>query len=161
MERNTTNASKNFSPICLPKLKSFEFLKKSSLWVSVVHCQNHIIWFHSSFQAHHFIWLHSLAIFTAVVHCDNKVRVLIERSGKGQKEMVLPSTMLKKLKKLAMIYWSEHNHFCTIKYFMSITKDLQISALARALLYKVDPCEYQSSGIGMHLSEVATKGKYS
>ena len=75
--------------------------------------------------------------------------------------MVLPSTMLKKLKKLAMIYWSEHNHFCTIKYFMSITKDLQISALARALLYKVDPCEYQSSGIGMHLSDVATKGKYS
>ena len=67
--------------------------------------------------------------------------------------------MLKKLKKHAMI-WSEHNHFCTIKYFMSNTKDLQISTLARALLYKVDPCEYQSPGIGMHLSDVATMGEY-
>ena len=73
--------------------------------------------------------------------------------------MISPSTMLKKLKKHAMI-WSEHNHFCTIKYFMSNTKDLQISTLARALLYKVDPCEYQSPGIGMHLSDVATMGKY-
>ena len=43
---------------------------------------------------------------------------------------------------------------------MSITKDLQISALARALLYKVDPCEYQSPGIGMHLSDVATMGEF-
>ena len=47
-----------------------------------------------------------------------------------------------------------------IRAFISITKDLQISALARALLYKVDPCEYQSPGIGMHLSDVATMGEY-
>ena len=32
----TPNASKNFSPKCLPKPKSLRFLKKSSLWVSVV-----------------------------------------------------------------------------------------------------------------------------
>ena len=36
LAENTPNASKNFSPICLPKPKSFKFLKKSSLWVSVV-----------------------------------------------------------------------------------------------------------------------------
>ena len=36
LAENTPNASKNFSPICLPKPKSFGFLKKSSLWVSVV-----------------------------------------------------------------------------------------------------------------------------
>ena len=36
LAENTPNASKNFSPICLPKPKSFEFLKKSSVWVSVV-----------------------------------------------------------------------------------------------------------------------------
>ena len=47
-----------------------------------------------------------------------------------------------------------------IKVFMSTTKDFKISALARALLYKVDPCEYQSPGIGMHLSDVATMGQY-
>ena len=33
---NTLNASKNFSPKCLPKPKSSKFLKKNSLWVSVV-----------------------------------------------------------------------------------------------------------------------------
>ena len=33
---NTSNASKYFSPKCLPKPKSLRFLKKSSLWVSVV-----------------------------------------------------------------------------------------------------------------------------
>jgi hypothetical protein len=33
---NTPNASKHFSPICLPKPKSLKFLKKSSLWVSLV-----------------------------------------------------------------------------------------------------------------------------
>ena len=33
---NTQNAPQNFSPICLPKPKSFEFLKKSSLWMSIV-----------------------------------------------------------------------------------------------------------------------------
>jgi hypothetical protein len=32
---NTPNASKNFSPKYLPKLKSSRFLKESSLWVSV------------------------------------------------------------------------------------------------------------------------------
>ena len=36
LAENTTNASKNFSPICLPKPKNFEFLKISSVWVSVV-----------------------------------------------------------------------------------------------------------------------------
>ena len=40
MAENTPNASKNFSPICLPKAKSFKFLKKSSLWVSVVRGSN-------------------------------------------------------------------------------------------------------------------------
>ena len=39
-------------------------------------------------------------------------------------------------------------------------KTSKFSALARALLYKVDPCEYQSPGIGMHLSDVATMGEY-
>ena len=34
--KNTPNASKNFSPKCLPKSKNSRFLKKSSLWVSVV-----------------------------------------------------------------------------------------------------------------------------
>ena len=34
---NTPNASKNISPKCLPKPKSSRFLKKSSLWESVVH----------------------------------------------------------------------------------------------------------------------------
>ena len=34
--QNTPNASKNFSPKCLPKPKSSNFLKESSLWVSVV-----------------------------------------------------------------------------------------------------------------------------
>ena len=33
--------SRNFSPICLPKPKSFEFLKKSSLWMSVVRGHSH------------------------------------------------------------------------------------------------------------------------
>ena len=33
---NTVNASKMFSPKCLSLPKTFEFLKKSSLWVSVV-----------------------------------------------------------------------------------------------------------------------------
>ena len=33
---NTLNPSKHFSPKCLPKPKSLRFLKKSSLWVSVV-----------------------------------------------------------------------------------------------------------------------------
>ena len=33
---NNPNALKIFGPICLPKPKNFEFLKKSSLWVSVV-----------------------------------------------------------------------------------------------------------------------------
>jgi hypothetical protein len=33
LAEKTPNASKNFSPICLPKPKSFEFLKKSSLGV--------------------------------------------------------------------------------------------------------------------------------
>ena len=37
---NTPNASKNFSPKCLPKPKSLRFLKKSSLWVSVVRAWN-------------------------------------------------------------------------------------------------------------------------
>ena len=36
LAKNTPNAPKNFSPICLPKPKSFEFLKKSSLWMSIV-----------------------------------------------------------------------------------------------------------------------------
>ena len=36
LARNTPNASYIFSPICLPKPKSFEFLRKSSVWVSVV-----------------------------------------------------------------------------------------------------------------------------
>ena len=36
LAENTPNASKNFSPICLPKPKSFEFLKKKALWMSVV-----------------------------------------------------------------------------------------------------------------------------
>ena len=36
LDENTQNAPQNFSPICLPKPKSFEFLKKSSLWMSVV-----------------------------------------------------------------------------------------------------------------------------
>ena len=33
---NTPNASKHFSPKCLPKPKSLGFSKKSSLWVSIV-----------------------------------------------------------------------------------------------------------------------------
>ena len=33
---NTPNVSNIFSPIYLPKLKNLRFLKKSSLWVSVV-----------------------------------------------------------------------------------------------------------------------------
>ena len=33
---NSQNALQNFSPICLPKPKTFEFLKKSSLGMSVV-----------------------------------------------------------------------------------------------------------------------------
>ena len=46
LARNTPNASKNFGPICLPKPKSFEFLKKSSVWVSVVRvCKYfHSVW---------------------------------------------------------------------------------------------------------------------
>ena len=36
LAENTPNASKDFSPICQPKPESFEFLKKSSVWVSVV-----------------------------------------------------------------------------------------------------------------------------
>ena len=37
LTENTPNASKNFSPIWLPKPKSFKFLKKkNSRWVSVV-----------------------------------------------------------------------------------------------------------------------------
>ena len=32
LAENTTNASENFSPICLPKPKSFEFLKKKLSW---------------------------------------------------------------------------------------------------------------------------------
>ena len=36
LSENTPNASINFSPICLPKPKSLGYLKKSSLWVSVV-----------------------------------------------------------------------------------------------------------------------------
>ena len=39
LARNTPNASQNFSLICLPKPKSFKFLKKSSLWVSIVRAQ--------------------------------------------------------------------------------------------------------------------------
>ena len=35
---NTPNASKHFSPKYLPKPKSSRFLKKSSLWVSLVRC---------------------------------------------------------------------------------------------------------------------------
>ena len=31
----------NFGPFCLPKPKSFEFLKKSSVWVSVVREQKY------------------------------------------------------------------------------------------------------------------------
>ena len=34
--KNTPNAPKFISPICLPKPKNFDFLKKSSLWMSVV-----------------------------------------------------------------------------------------------------------------------------
>ena len=37
LAENTQNAPQNFSPICLPKPKSFKFLKKSSVWVSIVH----------------------------------------------------------------------------------------------------------------------------
>ena len=33
---NIPNAPEFIGPICLPKPKSFEFLKKSSLWMSVV-----------------------------------------------------------------------------------------------------------------------------
>ena len=36
LAENTPNASINFSPICLSKPKPFEFLKKSSRWMSVV-----------------------------------------------------------------------------------------------------------------------------
>jgi hypothetical protein len=36
LTENTPNASKNFSPKCLPKPESSRFLKKSFLWVSVV-----------------------------------------------------------------------------------------------------------------------------
>ena len=36
LAENTPNASKSFSPKCLPQPKSSRFLKKSSLWVSVV-----------------------------------------------------------------------------------------------------------------------------
>ena len=43
LPKNTPNASKNVSPICLPKPKSFEFFKRSSLWESVVRvpCDTH------------------------------------------------------------------------------------------------------------------------
>ena len=43
LAKNTRNASKNVSPICLPKPKSFEFFKRSSLWESVVRvpCDTH------------------------------------------------------------------------------------------------------------------------
>ena len=41
LAENTPNASKNFGPICLPKPKSFEFLKKSSVWVSAVRETSH------------------------------------------------------------------------------------------------------------------------
>ena len=37
LAENIPIASKNFSPICLPKANSLGFLKKSSFWVSVVH----------------------------------------------------------------------------------------------------------------------------
>ena len=36
LAENTPNAPKCFGPICLPKPKSLGFLKKNSLWVSVV-----------------------------------------------------------------------------------------------------------------------------
>ena len=36
LAQNNPNGSKNFSSICLPQPKKFEFLKKNSLWVSVV-----------------------------------------------------------------------------------------------------------------------------
>ena len=42
LAENTPNASKHFSPKCLPKPKSSQFLKKGSLWVSVVRGVNHL-----------------------------------------------------------------------------------------------------------------------
>ena len=36
LTENTPNASKNFSPIFLPKPKSLKFLEKNSLWVSAI-----------------------------------------------------------------------------------------------------------------------------
>ena len=41
LAENTPNTSNNFSPICLPVPESFEFLKKSSLWMSVVRGHEH------------------------------------------------------------------------------------------------------------------------
>ena len=41
LAENTPNASKHFSPKCLLKPESFGFLKRSSLWVSVVHALKH------------------------------------------------------------------------------------------------------------------------
>ena len=41
LAENTLNASKHFSLKCLLKPKSSRFLKKSSLWVSVVRDQIH------------------------------------------------------------------------------------------------------------------------
>ena len=40
---NIPHASKYFSPKCLPKPKSFKFLKKNSLWASVVRVHVHCI----------------------------------------------------------------------------------------------------------------------
>ena len=43
--QNTPNASQNFRPKCLPKPKSSRFLKKSSLWVSVVRETHNTLYF--------------------------------------------------------------------------------------------------------------------
>ena len=55
---NSQNARQNFSPICLPKPKSFEFLKKNSLWMSVLRDiaqQCFALWPNVNFPAH--IWV--------------------------------------------------------------------------------------------------------